>query len=258
MKKLLEIVMAVALVGICSAAYAATVLPNEVLGELYAADIAVAAQSNTASIVANVGSITNVLSGIEQRNSAKVKRDVNDLTSAVAVQSQTNTVALGAGSNINNVEIEQKNKAEVSRRVDVRTFGASGSAVAVGPQSNTVGLVAGWTLNAGANIYTVDIEQKNKAIVKGDVKAFGHTGTATAVKSQTNTAALKAGNDINTVDIEQKNKAIVCSHADVIGHTTTAIGAQTNTAALFSAAGNISNVSISQSNRAYVGSGAAL
>lgn len=163
MKKLLVIVMAVALVSICSAASAATILSDNDLGELYAADIAVAAQTNNAVIVAVAGDIQNVLSGIRQRNYAKVKREVNELNAP-----------------------------------------------------------------------------------------------AIAVAAQTNNAALSAGRDINNVDIKQKNKAVVVGDVTGLFSTTLAVGAQTNTALLGSTSGSINGVSISQSNRAYVGSGAPL
>ncbi|MFH1678458.1 MAG: hypothetical protein ABH914_02430 [Candidatus Omnitrophota bacterium] len=253
MKKLITILLSLGLVAFCSAASAEIILSDNELGELYASDMAVAAQTNIATIVARYGDIKYVHSGIEQSNYAKVKRDVNELFGqAIAVVSQTNYAALSAGDDIKCVEIEQKNKAEITRCVDVTAIGARSSAVAVGPQSNNAALVS------GDDMRCVDIEQKNKAEIKCDVMANPCFGTATAVTSQTNLAALTAGGDIKHVDIEQKNKAIVCWNADVIARNTTAIGAQSNTAAIFSTSGNIKGVSISQRNYAYVAPGATL
>ncbi len=259
MNKLLTILAAVALVAIGLPASAETVLPDEVLGGLYAGDIAIAAQTNTATLVAATAGIVNA--GIVQHSKATLKRDVEDWSTATGIGKQSNVAGLWAGGDINGLTIDQWNRAEDRFWVDVNALGSS-TAIAIKAQSNiAAGVTENGNLHAGNDMKNVDIDQENKADVKGDVDAPTYSengGTAKAIESQTNLVALEAGNDMKNVDILQWNKAKVHSGADVTGRNTTAIGAQCNTAALYSAAGTITDATISQHNLATVSCGADL
>lgn len=194
MKKLLAIVMAIALVGICSAAYAERILPDEVLGELYAGldldinkvvvkDSAAVAQSNVGAIVSLGGNILN--SDITNKNKAFVLNKKGN--SAVAVQSNIGGAVAWAGW-VDGAVIENKNKAtvknkkyddddqrdgvdaesiylnspEVNTLFDLNQVLANGSAVAA--QSN-IGAIVGNTGVANSSI-----TNKNKACVVNSPK----------------------------------------------------------------------------------------
>jgi len=190
MKRLLTILVAVALVGICSAASAEQILPDEVLGELYAAgasydtlinylptskESAVAQQSNIAGIVAGSG-----VGGayINNKNCASVSNIEGE--SAVAFQSNVGAI-VGNEGNINGAYITNENSAVVvnSEYKDGRDPSVQGKSISasfpdgtadINEVTSTVSAIAsqsniGAIVSLGGSVSNAYITQKNCAFV---------------------------------------------------------------------------------------------